>query len=99
MPKIKKEEVKMQVGKESNNLEKDDRESEGRQKILLYEKQQNTGITLIALVVTLVVLLILAGITIVYLMGDNGIIQKASDSKVEIKKAKYEEVLSEQPEE
>ena len=42
----------MQVGKESNNLEKDDRESEGRQKILLYEKQQNTGLTLIALVVT-----------------------------------------------
>ena len=87
MRKRKKEEVKMQIRKESN------RKLRKGQKKRCYPKQQNTGITLIALVVTLVVLLILAGITIVYLMGDNGIIQKASDSKVEIKKAKYEEVL------
>ena len=31
------------------------------------------GITLIALVVTIVVLLILAGVTITYALGDNGI--------------------------
>ena len=37
-----------------------------------YEK----GITLIALIVTVVVLLILAGITIVALNGDNGILVK-----------------------
>ncbi|MGN1269881.1 MAG: Tfp pilus assembly protein FimT/FimU, partial [Clostridia bacterium] len=34
------------------------------------EKQKNKGITLIALVVTIVVLLILAGITITALFGD-----------------------------
>ena len=34
---------------------------------------KNTGITLVALVVTIVILLILAGITIVYVFGENGI--------------------------
>ena len=40
-------------------------------------KQNNKGITLIALVVTIVVLLILAGITITALFGDNGLITRA----------------------
>ena len=39
------------------------------------------GITLIALVITIIVLLILAGVTIVTLTGDNGILQKAGDAK------------------
>ena len=39
------------------------------------------GITLIALVVTIVVLLILAGVTINTLFGDSGIIQKAQDAQ------------------
>ena len=39
------------------------------------------GITLIALVVTIVVLLILAGVSISVLFGDNGIIQKAKDAQ------------------
>jgi hypothetical protein len=39
------------------------------------------GITLVALVVTIVVLLILAGITIMYVMGENSIFQKAQDAK------------------
>ena len=34
-------------------------------------RKENKGITLVALVVTIVVLLILAGITITYVMGDN----------------------------
>lgn len=38
------------------------------------------GITLIALVVTIVVLLILAGITIVYVLGDNGVLVQAQKS-------------------
>ena len=42
---------------------------------------KNKGITLIALVVTIVVLLILAGITISLVFGKNGVIQKAQDSK------------------
>ena len=51
MLKIKKEEVKMQVGKEVEN----NRKLKKRQKKLLEEKKQSAGITLIALVVTLVV--------------------------------------------
>ena len=39
------------------------------------------GITLIALVVTIVVLLILAGVSINTLFGDNGIIKKAQDAE------------------
>ena len=40
-----------------------------------------SGITLIALVVTIVVLLILAGITISLVFGSNGVIKKAQESK------------------
>ena len=43
--------------------------------------QKQSGITLVALVVTIVVLLILAGITIMYTMGDNSIFQKAQEAK------------------
>ena len=48
--------------------------------------KNNKGITLIALVITIIVLLILAGITIALLTGDNGLITKsqkaASDTAV-----------------
>ena len=39
------------------------------------------GITLIALVITIIVLLILAGVSISLLSGDNGILNKASSAK------------------
>ena len=39
------------------------------------------GITLIALVITIIVLLILAGISIATLMGENGIVEKAQKAK------------------
>lgn len=42
-----------------------------------------SGITLIALVVTIIVLLILAGISIQMLTGDNGILKRAAESKEE----------------
>ena len=51
------------------------------------------GITLIALVITIIILLILAGISIQTLMGENGIINKASIAKEESKKAEYKEEL------
>lgn len=41
------------------------------------------GITLIALVITIIVLLILSGITLVSLTGDNGLINKSADAKKE----------------
>ena len=44
-------------------------------------KRKNEGITLIALVITIIVLLILAGVTIATLMGDNGILTKATEAK------------------
>ena len=50
-------------------------------KIKINEKQK--GITLIALVITIIVLLILAGVSIAMLTGDNGILMQASDSKIE----------------
>lgn len=42
---------------------------------------KNKGITLIALVITIIVLLILAGITIATLTGDNGLLVKAQEAK------------------
>lgn len=44
-------------------------------------KNNNLGITLIALVVTIIVLLILSGITIGILNGDNNIIKNATEAK------------------
>ena len=43
-------------------------------------KKQN-GITLIALVITIIVLLILAGVSIAMLTGENGILTKANESR------------------
>ena len=52
---------------------------------LLYEEEndmkKNKGITLVALVVTIVVLLILAGVSINLVLGDNGIIAKAKEAQ------------------
>lgn len=48
-----------------------------------YSKEKNTGITLIALVVTIIILLILAGVTIATLTGDNGLLTKAGQVKNE----------------
>ena len=44
------------------------------------QKINERGITLVALVVTIIVLLILAGVTITSLLGDNGIISKAQQA-------------------
>ena len=45
------------------------------------KEQKNKGITLIALVITIIVLLILAGVTIATLTGDNGILTRATEAK------------------
>ncbi len=45
------------------------------------KKRLNKGITLIALVITIIVLLILAGVAIATLTGDNGILTKAVQAK------------------
>ena len=42
-------------------------------------KNNEKGITLVALVITIIVLLILAGVTILALSGDNGILNRAEN--------------------
>ena len=53
--------------------------------------RKQRGISLVALVVTIVVLIILAGISISLLLGDNGIITKAKMAKENMEIAKVEE--------
>ena len=55
--------------------------------------KKEKGITLIALVVTIVVLLILAGVSISMLTGENGIIKQAQDAKEETRISGLEEEL------
>ena len=55
------------------------------------KQAQNKGITLIALVITIIVLLILAAISIATLTGDNGILTKANEAKDETRGASVEE--------
>lgn len=45
----------------------------------MFKKEK--GITLVALIITIIVLIILAGVTISLVVGDNGIIQKSKDAK------------------
>ncbi len=52
-----------------------------KNKIFLKQIKKNKGITLIALVITIIILLILAGITIAMLTGENGILKKAITAK------------------
>ena len=54
-------------------------------------KARNNGITLIALVVTIIVLLILAGVSIAMLTGQNGILTQAQRAKEETEQATVEE--------
>ena len=49
------------------------------------------GITLIALVVTIVVLLILAGVTLNLLLDENGIIAKSKDARIETRASQVED--------
>ena len=51
----------------------------------------NQGITLIALVITIIVLLILAGVTIATLFGENGILTKATEASEETEIAQEKE--------
>ena len=61
-------------------------------KIVLKERlKTHKGITLIALVITIIVLLILAGVAIATLTGDNGIIAKAQQAKMQNDKAAAKE--------
>lgn len=56
--------------------------------------KNSKGITLIALVVTIIVLLILAGVTLAMLTGSNGVLTNAQKSKRETSQAEAEEKIN-----
>lgn len=53
--------------------------------------KNNKGITLIALVITIIVLLILAGVSIAMLTGENGILNQATDARDDTEAAEIRE--------
>lgn len=55
------------------------------------QERREKGITLVALVITIIVLLILAGVTLATLTGENGILTRAQEAKNETEKAQKEE--------
>ena len=55
------------------------------------EKKDNSGITLIALVIMIIVLLILAGVTLTFVLGPNGIIGRAKEAKTQTEQRSKEE--------
>lgn len=55
--------------------------------------KENKGITLVALIVTIIVLLILAGISIAMLTGNNGILSQSQKAKEQTKIASEKEAL------
>ena len=57
-------------------------------------KRQNKAITLVSLVITIIILLILAGITIATLTGDNGLFVRAQRAKIKSQLASAKEEVS-----
>ena len=60
---------------------------------MVMKKENERGITLIALVITIIVLIILASVGIAMLTGENGILKKASTAKERTLEAEYEEKI------
>ena len=53
--------------------------------------QKKKGVTILALVITIIIMLLLAGVVMQMALGDNGLIAKVSQSKVEQAKAELYE--------
>lgn len=53
----------------------------------------NRGVTLVALVITIIALLVLAGISISFVIGDNGILTRATTVELEYSKTEVEEQI------
>ena len=56
-------------------------------------KKENSGITLIALVISVIVLLILSGISISMISGENGILKQAGNARTQTDIAGEKEIL------
>lgn len=57
----------------------------------LQKKGGDRGITLIALVITIIVLLILAGVSIMTLTGDNGLLNRTTKAKTKMELGNFME--------
>ena len=68
-------------------------ENEIKKKSCKSIRNKDEGITLIALVITIIVLLILAAVSIAMLTGQNGILTQANNATEETKIAEYKEAL------
>lgn len=55
---------------------------------------RNNGITIIALTITIIILLILAGISLQMVLGDNGLVKQTMGAKEENRAAAVEEIVS-----
>ena len=65
---------------EKNKMLKKDMQTSKFQKIAQKEKMRERGITVIALAITIIIMLILIGVTISQITGDNGLIRNAMSS-------------------
>ena len=68
-------------------------EKKNKKEKLKKKLKNKQGITLIALVITIVVLLILAGVSIAMLTGNNGILTQVQNAKNETEEAERNEQL------
>ena len=80
-----------------NNIKNKTKEEKKKyNKVVVTKKQRvktEKGITILALVITVIILLIIAGVTIASLTGDNGILINAQDAKLATELSKYQEEL------
>ena len=67
--------------------------NEQNKDITMFSKNKENAITLIALVITIIVLLILAGVSIAMLTGTNGILTQAQKAKLSTELSSYKEQL------
>ena len=82
----------MRVTKAEKNLKTREKLDIERRKEICTERKTQSGITLIALIVTIIVLLILAEVSIATLTGDNGILTRAQGAKNKTEQATEEEL-------
>ena len=90
-----KENKKGTIKSETNieKLDKSKKVHEENEDRTMFSKNKESAITLIALVITIIVLLILAGVSIATLTGTNGILTQAQKSKMTTELSSYKEQL------
>lgn len=64
-----------------------------RESKVKFKRKKEMGITLIALIITITILLILTGVSIALLSGDNGILTKVNEAKTETEQTTAKEVV------